>query len=92
LIESSKKDIRKGSRSNDRRRSKSDEKSKNDGNKIIVRTFIGTNLYIANLSKRVREKDLEAKFSKFGIIKQCMVVRDPITRYKLTTSNSYNSI
>jgi RNA recognition motif-containing protein len=59
--------------------------------KILLASFlIGTNLYIANLSKRVREKDLEAKFSKFGTIKQCMVVRDPITRYKLTTSNSYN--
>lgn len=59
---------------------------------IIVVIIIGTNLYIANLSKRVREKDLEAKFGKFGTIKQCMVVRDPITRYKLTTSNSYNSL
>jgi RNA recognition motif-containing protein len=57
---------------------------------LWISPLIGTNLYIANLSKRVREKDLEAKFSKFGTIKQCMVVRDPITRYKLTTSNSNN--
>jgi len=29
---------------------------------------LGTTLYIANISRRVKERDLEEKFSKFGEI------------------------
>ena len=38
---------------------------------------IGNNLYISNLSYRTQEQDLHDKFSKFGKIKYCKVIKDP---------------
>ena len=48
-------------------------------------------LYIANLSKRVVEKDLEEKFERFGRIRSCVVVRDPISTYSKTTLSAFQS-
>lgn len=42
-------------------------------------TPIGTVIYIANLSKRAVDKEVEDAFSRYGRIKQCIVVRDPIS-------------
>lgn len=41
---------------------------------------LGNVLYIANLSKRVNERDLEDKFERFGKIDNLIVVRDPISK------------
>lgn len=41
----------------------------------------GTSVYIANLSKRVKDEDLDDEFRRFGKIRKCSVVIDPISRY-----------
>lgn len=41
--------------------------------------YSGNNLYISNLSYRTQEQDLHDKFSKFGKIKYCKVIKDPYT-------------
>ena len=46
---------------------------------VVVLTHIGTVIYIANLSKRAVDKEVEDAFSRYGRIKQCIVVRDPIS-------------
>ena len=38
-------------------------------------------VYIANLSKRVKDEDLDDEFRRFGKIRKCSVVIDPISRY-----------
>ena len=48
---------------------------------LVKISYIGTVVYIANLSKRVIEKDLEEAFEKYGRITNCTIVKDPITRY-----------
>ena len=40
----------------------------------------GNNLYIANLSYQTREEDLQDLFAKFGKIKYCKVIRDPVSK------------
>lgn len=40
----------------------------------------GNNLYIANLSYQTREEDLQELFAKFGKIKYCKVIRDPVSK------------
>ncbi|CDW88979.1 transformer-sr ribonucleoprotein [Stylonychia lemnae] len=58
-------------RSNDKhRRSKSNDSAKNNE---------GVCLYVANLSKRVNDRDLEQLFEKYGKLQKCTVVIDPIT-------------
>jgi RNA recognition motif-containing protein len=46
---------------------------------VVVLKHIGTVIYIANLSKRAVDKEVEDAFSRYGRIKQCIVVRDPIS-------------
>jgi RNA recognition motif-containing protein len=48
---------------------------------VLLMEFIpiGTVIYIANLSKRAVDKEVEDAFSRYGRIKQCIVVRDPIS-------------
>ena len=55
-----------------RRRSRSPdpEELENDGN----------NLYISNLSYKTEEQDLHEKFSDYGKIKNCKVIKDPYTK------------
>lgn len=40
----------------------------------------GNNLYIANLSYQTREDDLQELFAKYGKIKHCKVIRDPVSK------------
>jgi RNA recognition motif-containing protein len=40
----------------------------------------GNNLYVAGLSLRTTEAELERKFSKYGVVKDCRLVRDPRTQ------------
>lgn len=41
--------------------------------------YTGNNLYISNLSYKTQEQDLHDKFSDFGKIKNCKVIKDPYT-------------
>lgn len=49
-------------------------------------------IYISNLSKYVRDKDLVDIFQKYGKIEHTNVVRDPTTRYVANSTNSIESI
>ncbi|TDH65139.1 hypothetical protein CCR75_007158 [Bremia lactucae] len=40
----------------------------------------GNNLYVANLSARTGQQELEELFSKFGRVEKCEVIVDPVTR------------
>ena len=40
----------------------------------------GKTLYIANLSRRITQRDLEMKFERYGRISSCQIVIDPITK------------
>ena len=54
-------------------------------------SVIGTVIYIANLSKHTRDRDLEDKFSEFGKLITCSVVKDPITRYHYLSNIMLNA-
>jgi RNA recognition motif-containing protein len=57
---------------------------------------LGVSVYVANLSKKLTESDLEDKFSKYGNIVSCKLVKDPITRYaikfKFNPSNLFQKL
>ena len=40
----------------------------------------GNNLYVANLAKRMGQVELEELFAKFGRVRKCEVIMDPVTR------------
>ena len=54
----------------------------------------GTSVYVANLSKRVTDRDLEEAFEKHGKIRKTQVVIDPISRYvtklNIATNQTYS--
>jgi len=39
----------------------------------------GNNLYISNLSYKIKDQDLHEKFSQYGKIKYCKIIKDPYT-------------
>ncbi len=43
--------------------------------------LIGTTVFIVNLSKEIREQEIEDEFVIYGKIISVDVVRDPISRY-----------
>jgi transformer-2 protein len=55
-----------------RRRSRSPKHRETDNS--------GNNLYISNLSYKTEEQDLHDRFSDFGKIKNCKVIKDPYTK------------
>jgi len=42
--------------------------------------LIGNTLYVSNLSREVKEKDLLSKFEEFGKVSSARVVIDPYTK------------
>ena len=40
---------------------------------------IGTNIYIANLSSKIRTREFDKHFSKFGPIVGSVLIKDPVT-------------
>lgn len=40
----------------------------------------GNVLYVTNLSSRIKEKNLEEKFKKYGSINSVKIVKDPYTK------------
>ena len=42
--------------------------------------LIGNTVYVSNLSKTVREKDVYRKFSEFGKVRKVTIVTDPVNK------------
>lgn len=55
---------------------------------LIIQTFkfyklTGATVYVNNLSRRIKEDEIQDKFSKSGKILFLNIVRDPFTKYKI---------
>lgn len=62
----------------------SDEDKANDGTiyqKLTLKK--GTNLFIANLSGSMTERDIEKLYKKYGEVKLCRIIKDPKTGYNV---------
>eukprot|EP00347_Sterkiella_histriomuscorum_P018947 403343546 len=58
---------------------KYDRGNKRSGSNDSATNNQGSSLYVANLSKRVKDSDLRDLFERYGTIQKCTVVVDPIT-------------